>query len=144
MLDVRSATIADAYVINEVALSLGYESVGLDIAEQRLARLLNSSLDNVYVAQLGNQVVGWLHCFYANRLASDSFYEIAGLVVSTSARRQGVGQALVEFAMLQQPGVWRVRCNEQRFQAHEFYQSLGFEKVKQQCVFTKKAYQLSE
>jgi N-acetylglutamate synthase-like GNAT family acetyltransferase len=137
MLDVRSATIADAYIINEMALSLAYEPVSLDIAEQRLDRLLNSSLDSVYVAQLDNQVVGWLHCFYANRLASDSFYEIAGLVVSARARRQGAGRALVEFAMLQQPGVWRVRCNEQRFQAHEFYQNLDFEKVKQQCVFTK-------
>lgn len=137
MLAIRCAVTTDAGVISELASSLGYEQVADSIAKQRLDRLINSNLDNVYVAQLENQIVAWLHCFYASRLASDSFYEIAGLVVSPSVRRQGVGRELVKYAMEQQPGTWRVRCNGERHQAHRFYQSLAFKKAKQQYIFTK-------
>ncbi|MBD1556103.1 GNAT family N-acetyltransferase [Vibrio sp. S9_S30] len=46
------------------------------------------------------RIAGWLHCFQALRLASESYYEIGGIVVCPSARQLGIGKSLIEHAIL--------------------------------------------
>ncbi|AOT10407.1 GNAT family N-acetyltransferase [Pseudoalteromonas luteoviolacea] len=138
---VRQATITDADKINELSRFLGYSNTTSDEAQQRLAYLLESTNDDVWVCEVNGHIAGWLHGFKAHRLASDMFYEIGGLVVDTKVRKQGVGKLLVgqAYQYAQQLNLeLRVRCNSKRVETHEFYNRLGFTQAKQQSVFSKR------
>lgn len=136
--NIRKAKLTDYSSINKLSVNLGYKSVSDDVARNRLGDLLKSKTDKVWVFVKQNQILGWIHVFIGYRVASSSFAEIGGIVVSPEDRRQGIGRSLVNHAKL-----WasdhdlklRVRCNSKREESHEFYESAGFSKVKTQHVF---------
>jgi len=132
---IRIATESDDQGINAVSTYLGYSELSPSAALLKLRDLINSPDDQVYVAERNGEVIGWLHLFYARRLASDNFYEIGGLVVSPECRGQGVGKALVQHALNKGQGKFRVRCNELRVESHQFYAAIGFSSSKVQRVF---------
>jgi len=132
---VRSASASDAIGINKVSEHLGYSQLSSTEASAKLKELLDSSQDQVFVAEQHGLIIGWLHLFYARRLASDNFFEIGGLVVSPDSRGHGVGRALVQYAQDKNSGKFRVRCNEKRRDAHKFYENIGFNGNKVQRVF---------
>lgn len=131
----RPAVPADAKQISRLSIHLGYGPANATDTKQQLTALLESDREAVYVAEQKGVLVGWLHCFKALRLASASFYEIGGLVVCPKQRQQGIGKQLVEYAVAQHPGTWRVRCNSKRHESHLFYQALGFSLSKSQHIF---------
>lgn len=135
MLKVREAVLADAGEVNLISKHLGYDAITESEATDKLHTLIESSVDRVYVCEYQGELVGWIHIFRANRLASPSFHEIGGLVVKPSVRGLGLGKALVRHAVEQHKGVFRVRCNEKRTEAHRFYEGLGFTGSKSQRVF---------
>ena len=132
---VRLATVADSSGINDISTYLGYVNLSGDEAEDKLCQLIASAQDEVYVSELGGDIVGWLHLFYARRLASASFYEIGGLVVNPDFRGQGIGRDLVNHALEAHSEKIRVRCSESRLEAHAFYEAINFHKTKVQHVF---------
>jgi len=137
-LHIREADMADAAAINHLAGDMGYKTVTPEIAEQRLRDILESTGDELWVAEEGDQVKGWLHAFVARRAGSSSFAEIGGLVVSASCRRQGIGRRLVDHAKQWARGQGlrlRVRCNTKRIETHAFYNALDFTAAKTQLVF---------
>ena len=109
---------------------------------KRLAAISERGDDAVFVAQSAQgHVVGWAHVFIANRIETDRFAELGGLVVSGAVRRQGVGRQLVAaaetWAKAQRTEKLRVRCNIVREEAHAFYRQLGYETLKHQAVFSR-------
>jgi len=132
---IRPAVTNDAAAINAVSKHLGYSE--LSDAEEKLHQLVLSKTDEIYVAESSGRLVGWLHLFYARRLASDDFYEIGGLVVDPSYRKVGVGSALINYVENKHKGKLRVRCNESRLDAHKFYVACGFAETKVQLIFEK-------
>lgn len=136
---IRQAVIDDLNEIRTVSKELGYKDVSLDTAKYRLKTIIESDVDEIAVYD-DQQVKGWIHFFVANRVASPSFVEIGGLVVSSQFRREGIGTALVHHVIK-----WaharglktRVRCNSKRDSAHNFYTSVGFSKSKEQFIFEK-------
>ena len=132
---IRSALESDASFINAASKHLGYSELTNSEAQKKLTRLLNSTSDEVYVAEVDNNIIGWIHLFFARRLASADFREIGGLVVSPQFRGRGVGRRLVEHATSMHGGKVRVRCNEKRVDSHQFYRALGFRDTKAQNVF---------
>ena len=136
--NLRPATIADASAINLLSDSLGYLSGSDEDLASRLELLIDSDRDEVWLAENGLNIVGWIHFFQANRVASASFVEIGGLVVKPDFRNRGIGKSLIEQASL-----WasaknlklRVRTDSRREEAHSFYVSAGFNKLKNQHVF---------
>ena len=138
-MDIRLAILKDAKTIAEVASALGYQNtVSEELAIKRLERLLASSNDKVWVAELNGQLIGWLHAQHAFRAASADFIEILGLSVSDQARLKGAGRALVEQAKawaLSEKITLRVRTNDIRDGAKKFYTALGFSITKAQSVF---------
>jgi GNAT superfamily N-acetyltransferase len=135
MVNIRLAAISDSDQINSLSVHLGYEQVSDSKAQERLRELLNSENDSVYVAEDNAGLVGWFHCFKALRLASNSFFEIGGMVVNPSNRRRGFGKKIVRYALSENPGNWRVGCNSKRDEAHQFYERIGFTNSKTQYVF---------
>ena len=77
------------------------------------------------------------HC----SLESGEQAELAGLVVSSDARRLGVGRALVAAAEAWTRAAGfptlRVRSNVLRAESHAFYRSVGFVPVKTQHTYEK-------
>lgn len=131
------ATLKDAPGINSVSLHLGYSEQSNLECQDKLQQLIISPVDEVYIAVVDGDIVGWLHVFHAKRLASTNFYEIGGLVVNPKHRGQGIARSLVTFATKNNPGSLRVRCNEKRRDSHAFYQSIGLSCCKVQYVFEK-------
>jgi N-acetylglutamate synthase-like GNAT family acetyltransferase len=138
MVHIREARQADAVEINSLSQDLGYVMVSHDVAEKRLAEILESGADKIWVGEEDGHILGWIHCFLTRRVASPAFVEIGGLVVSPDARRKGLGRQLVAHA-----AHWtqtyrmkvRVRCNAKRTDTHQFYQAVGFSLSKSQYVF---------
>jgi GNAT superfamily N-acetyltransferase len=117
--------------------------VAVDVVQRRLERLLGSPTDAVFVAEAGaGELRGWIHGYLSQLIESEPRVEIGGLVVDTKARRQGVGRRLVERleAWARENGVTElsVRCREDRTEAHQFYEQLGFSSTKTQKVFRKR------
>ena len=136
---IRLATESDAYEINSVSQYLGYSALSDSDVLEKLSELIKSERDEVYVAEYSDKVVGWLHLFYACRLASDNYIEIGGLVVIPDFRGQGLGKQLVQAACSKRKGKIRVRCNDTRIESHKFYERLGFRCNKAQRVFEKRS-----
>ncbi len=138
MSQISEAQKTDCEAIIELSLGLGYDTVSQEVAIGRINEILKSEIDNLWVYKEGDQIMGWIHVFKAKRVASASFAEIGGLVVSPIYRRQGVGKRLVEYALQ-----WakannlktRVRCNTKRSDTHNFYRAIGFSISKSQHIF---------
>lgn len=137
----RSARIADATAIARLAGELGYPCE-LQSIEQRLGWLHAQPGHWVGVAELPpRQLVGWVHVARCMTLETGEFAEILGLVVDGSARRQGIGRALVVAAEQwgREAGLARltVRSNSARHESHPFYLALGYSRPKSQHVYQK-------
>jgi len=103
-----------------------------------LENIINSTVDYLMVYEDEGIIKGWIHFFVANRVASESFVEIGGLVVNPNTRREGVGRSLVEYTKkwsITNHYSIRVRCNSKREESHVFYESLGFSNKKTQFIF---------
>jgi GNAT superfamily N-acetyltransferase len=143
-LTVRSAQFGDVQEIARLSLELGYPTT-IETTASSLDTLLNSTRYLVVVAPApGNHLLGWLVAERRVWLESGEGVEITGLVVSSSARRLGVGRALVlsaeDWARQQGFRSIRVRSNVLRVESHPFYQSIGFFPKKSQHVYEKPFY----
>jgi len=135
---IRDAKPADMPAINRLSAELGYALAPQDVAGQRVADILGSEVDHLWVFEADNHIKGWIHLFVARRVASPPFAEIGGLVVSSDCRGKGIGRSLVTYAKAwakTQGLIIRVRCNIKRNDAHLFYQKMGLSPKKKQIVF---------
>jgi GNAT superfamily N-acetyltransferase len=131
----------DAAEIARLSLELGYPT-GAGQSRDALAQMLESPRYLVVVAAAGScGLLGWAVAERRLTLESGESVEITGLVVAASARRLGVGSALVAEA-----GRWalgngfsslRVRSNVTREESHPFYERLGFRRTKTQHAYLK-------
>ena len=139
---IRIARQQDSAEITRLAGQLGYP-VTENVMRERLCKLVASSNDVVLVAETKDGVLaGWVHGFLSQLLESDFRVEIGGMIVDERCHRQGIGRALVkhieEWAGGHGVGEVSVRCRTTREEAHQFYQSLGFQAAKTQIAFRKK------
>ena len=137
---VRQMKTEDACSIAALTTELGYAATEDDVV--RRYELIQASRDAcVFVAQAGEDVVGWIHVQATYLLESDTRAEVWGLVVSRTARRTGVGRRLLEAAEEWARGhgltVMSLRSNQLRTDARAFYEHLGFTVTKTQNTFRK-------
>jgi GNAT superfamily N-acetyltransferase len=96
----------------------------------------------VFVACVGDAVVGWVDVAITLRLQSQPFALIGGLVVKEGLRGQRIGKRLCEeaeaWSRAQGVGVIRVTSRSTREDAHRFYLRNGYTDVKTSRVFEKK------
>jgi GNAT superfamily N-acetyltransferase len=131
----------DAAEIARLSLELGYQA-GVEQTLAALGQMLGSPRYLVVVASGGaGQLLGWAVAERRWMLETGESVEITGLVVATSARRRGVGKALVAAAESWARGngfsSLRVRSNVTRSESHPFYERLGFERAKTQHAYRK-------
>ena len=94
-LSIRNAELNDFESIAELSKQLGYNTNNF-VMQKRLAEILKSDGNCVFVAVYNEKIVGWVHGFYTQRIESDAFVEIGGLVVNENYWKRGIGKMLVE------------------------------------------------
>ncbi len=127
---VRSAVISDAediYYINKTSLGYDYD---LDKQRNNLGAVLNDKTQVVFVADIGNKVVGYIHLTSYDVIYTDTYKNCLGLAVNNDYKRMGIGSAL-----LNQGEIWakengavgiRLCSGIERENAHKFYLSQGY------------------
>ena len=129
---IRDANLSDASELAVLMCQLGYESKPREM-ETRLKSILSNSAYKTFVAIMDGRLCGMIGTFtYPSYEHNDPGGRILALVTSSTARRRGIGRALVVTAEkdFAQRGVARVALDTRltREDAHKFYESLGYER----------------
>lgn len=140
-INIREARPEDMAAIAGLCAQLGY---AVDAAGVKRRFMLIADNPGHYfriaVTAAGN-VIGWVHALSICYLESEEFIEIGGLVVDGNSRRQGAGRQLMlaveGWARESGFATIRLRSNVKRLAAHQFYQRIGYQIVKEQYTFVK-------
>jgi GNAT superfamily N-acetyltransferase len=137
-IELRESTVDDAPSLAALSSQLGYVTTAAEI-RSRLYSIQNSEQDVVYVAVVGNVIVGWVHGFCTLRLESGWFSEVGGIVVDENYRSNSVGKMMLDklkqWSLGKGMAALRVRVKKERTEAHNFYLKQGFTKTKDQMVY---------
>lgn len=140
-LRVQYATPTDYERLAALCAQLGYPTESQVAAERLNVILANPAGEAILTAVMDERVVGWVHTQRVNFLGSEPFAEIGGLVVDEAVRGQGVGRALMaaaeEWARTAGLSAVKLRSNTLRGEAHAFYESIGYRRIKSQFTFHK-------
>jgi GNAT superfamily N-acetyltransferase len=139
---IREVKRSDAAAVAALCGELGYPATVPDM-EARLDRVTAAPDHAVLVACAADGVpIGWVDVGMVFHLQSGTYAEIGGLVVTASARRGGIGKALVsraeQWAAAHGAPRMLVRSNAIREDAHRFYVREEYQQKKTSAVFEKK------
>jgi GNAT superfamily N-acetyltransferase len=138
---IRPMRIDDAEEVARLCGELGYPASASDV-RTRLCSLLSGDTLCLLVAEIDLAVVGWIHVERRLVIESEPWAEVEGLVVTESARGQGVGRTLLaageRWARERGIALVRLRSNVVRTDAHAFYRRRGYETFKTQLNFRKR------
>jgi predicted N-acetyltransferase YhbS len=131
----------DAEVVATLASELGYPNEVESIRE-RIRAISRSDLDLLLVAvDAPDRPIAFIQAHRVCIIEVGFRVEILGLVVSSSARRGGIGRGLIDEAERWAKHIGAeavsVRSNTKRVEAHLFYPALGYAKIKTQAVYAK-------
>jgi GNAT superfamily N-acetyltransferase len=138
---VRRMAEADAEVVATLAGELGYPN-DAETIRARIRAIGESDLLLVAV-DASDKAVGFIQAHRVCIIEVGFRVEILGLVVSSSARRSGIGRRLISeaerWAQSIDAEAISVRSNTKRVEAHLFYPVLGYKQIKTQAVYEKAA-----
>jgi GNAT superfamily N-acetyltransferase len=138
-LKIRRMAETDAEVVTMLAGELGYPNQ-VEMIGARVRTIGESDLLLVAV-DANDKAVGFIQAHRVCIIEVGLRAEILGLVVSSSARRSGIGRRLIaeveRWATNIGAEAVSVRSNTKRTEAHIFYPALGYGKIKTQSVYEK-------
>lgn len=141
MVEIRVAVPNDAEAISELnRLQMGYD-LSVKDTHERLLDILASKKDKVFVATIGEKVVGYVHANDYDLIYFPHMKNIMGIAVNEEYKRQGIGRKLMNAVE-----IWakstdaigiRLVSGVTRTETHEFYRHCGFGGDKEQINFKK-------
>jgi predicted N-acetyltransferase YhbS len=138
---IRDATIndyTDIYYLNKDGLGYDYPQ---DKTKEKLQTVLNLPSDKIFVMEINEKVVGYIHLSNYECIYSDSLKNILALVVDEEYRKNGIGQKLIqkaeEWAKAEGSKGIRLVSGHNRVTAHQFYLNCGYSMRKEQKNFIK-------
>jgi GNAT superfamily N-acetyltransferase len=138
-LRIRRMAETDAEVVAALASELGYPNE-TEAIRIRIRAIGESDLLLVAV-DASDKAVGFIQAHRLCIIEVGFRVEILGLVVSSSARRDGIGRRLIaeveRWASNIGAEAVSVRSNTKRTEAHIFYPATGYKKIKTQAVYEK-------
>ncbi|MBN2499350.1 MAG: GNAT family N-acetyltransferase [Anaerolineales bacterium] len=142
MMRILPASINDSPSLASLSAQLGYPISPAEIG-MAVERALADPGQTVFVARTEADVVaGWVHAFMRPMLMVERHIEVGALVVDENQRGQGIGRMLMAAveAWAKEQGCTTVflRSGEQRVDAHRFYDSIGYQRLKVSQTFIKK------
>lgn len=128
---IRVAALSDAEVIAGLVTALGYASTAAQIQKRLAAMGRDHEALAVVAEQDGGQVTGLATAHGLSTIHDDKLvFLLTALAVAETARRRGVGRALVEhveaWARFQGATRLSVVTGTQRLDAHAFYEKVGY------------------
>ena len=127
---IRQGVISDAediYYINKTSLGYDYD---LDKQRKNLEAVLNDKTQVIFVADIGDKVVGYIHLTSYDVIYTDTYKNCLGLAVDNDYKRMGIGSALLKQGekWAKENGAVGIRlCSGiERENAHKFYLSQGY------------------
>jgi GNAT superfamily N-acetyltransferase len=137
---VRRVKTTDAAAVAGLSGILGYPA-DRETMQSRLEQLGGRKDHVVFVAEMNEEVVGWIHGAEHDLLLAGRMGEICGLVVAEGRRAGGVGRRLIEAVEQWARGRGlhqiSVRSNVVRTESHPFYEKVGYTRLKTQHVYRK-------
>ena len=138
--EIRPARSADAPAIARIGGQLGYPLDTPETAE-RIRRVLSRTDQQIFVAEVDHQPVGWVHAAIFELIESEPFVLVAGLVVDKDHRRHGIARDLMDrveqWTHERGLSIVRLSSSSTRTAAHAFYKTIGYEHIKTQYAFAK-------
>ncbi len=140
-MDIREATILDymdLHCLNKNGLGYDYP---LNKTKDKLQFVLSLPADKIFVAEINNRVVGYIHLSAYECIYFESLKNILALVVDENYRKQGIGRQLMQKAeeWAKENGSKGIRLVSgfNRTEAHQFYEHCGYTTRKVQKNFIK-------
>ncbi|MGA2977390.1 MAG: GNAT family N-acetyltransferase [Spirochaetia bacterium] len=138
---IRDAKISDSHTLVRLADQLGYK-VKVEDVTKRLINLHSKQDERVIVAEDTNAaVIGWTTFRITEHIHNDPYVEISSFVVDQEFRRKGIGKTMMKEVEHWTKGkgllTIRLSANVTRIDAHKFYETIGFKRIKQQFAFRK-------
>jgi ribosomal protein S18 acetylase RimI-like enzyme len=137
---IRPMSEADAEAVAQLSSELGYPS-DADAVRRRILLVDPADLLIVVVNE-ADVPIGFIQGRMTRTVEAEARAHIVGLVVSSKARRAGVGRRLIaeveRWAATTDAEMVVVKSNTARGEAHEFYPAAGYEKLKTQAVYVKR------
>jgi GNAT superfamily N-acetyltransferase len=138
---IRPLSPEDAAAMAALSNDLGYPADPAAM-ESRLAAVLAESGHAVFGAEAADgKLLGWVHVCARLLLIDPPAAFVEGLVVGATARRRGVGRALMaaveDWAGGRGAESIRLRSGASRAEAHAFYRALGYRDGKAALGFEK-------
>ena len=136
---IRPMVEADAEAVAALAGELGYANE-VETIRRRISPVAESDLLLIAVGPKNNPV-GFIQAHRVCIIEVGWRVEILGLVVSATARRNGIARMLIaeveRWATSIGVETVSVRSNTKRTEAHLFYPAMGYKKIKTQAVYEK-------
>ena len=138
---IRKAEEKDLPALARLAGAMGYSS-NMSLVSERYKQVVSLRDNIIFVAEdQENGVIGWVHVLPRILVLTEPMAEIGGLVVDELYRRRGIATELVMEAekWVRSHGYDKiiVRSNVKRPESHDFYQSAGYECIKEQKIYVK-------
>lgn len=137
---ITTATVEMVTDLVQLSQTLGYQTSASKV-QDRVQRIIDRPDHCLLVATVDGEVAGFCHAYIRLLVEVDTAVEIGGLVVKEKYQGQGIGKQLVTGveAWARQKKLSRIvlSSNILREKAHQFYEHLGYRKIKQQFAFEK-------
>lgn len=138
---IREFEISDYMKIYE----LNREEMGYDynpkLTQEKLRQLKESNTDQIFVAVVNGEVVGYVHANNYDLIYAPAMKNIMGIAVAKKCSHHGIGRSLLEKVeeWARQTGAKGVRLvsGSTRTDAHVFYRSCGYSGDKMQLNLKK-------
>lgn len=137
---IRDAKITDKQGLALLCNQLGYPIMVEDIPS-RLDQINQLDHHIVFVAEMGSQLVGWVHVYLCPLLISERQAQLGGMIVKDEYRNKGIGTSLLkqseEWARSNGCQKLTIFSNTFRRETHQFYAQMGYQVLKTEHVFIK-------
>ncbi|GAB6168054.1 GNAT family N-acetyltransferase [Clostridium carnis] len=138
--DIRECELEDYREICKLNKDFGY-AYKEEIVLKRVKNILTNKRDIILVAQLNDDVIGYLHGSSYEALYSDLLVNILGFVVDEKFRSLGVGNELIKelekWAKDNSFSGVRLISSYDSLEAHKFYEKHGYINRKNQKNYIK-------
>lgn len=131
--NIRKAKCEDIPVLQALLSDLSNREISFSAMEDRLKMIEKSPIEELYVLERANRILGLLGFRIRENVEEASRYgEISAIVTLKESRHSGIGRTLMEYAEKRAKelgciGTWLVSGFGREEEAHGFYRKLGYE-----------------